>query len=44
MKRRILYSYPVCFVFLIAAGAIAIVIIQSRSLIGRIQKIRRWAN
>jgi hypothetical protein len=44
MKRRILYSYPVCLVFLIAAGAIAIVLIQSRSLIDRISKIRNCAN
>lgn len=40
MKRRILYSYPICLTFLIAAGAIAIALIHSRFLIDRIAAIR----
>jgi hypothetical protein len=44
MKRRILYSYPICLIFLIAAGAVAIVLIKSRYLIDRMTAIRCRAN
>jgi len=44
MKHRILYAYPVCLVFLIVAGAIAIVIIRLRPLLARPSDKRRGAH